>query len=89
MRMFCTTIYNNINSYFQKDPFVTFLAKFCDKMQATMCLGKTVAQVAIRWLLQTPPVTSVIIGATKIHQLEENIGAVGWKLTKEEVRFIG
>ena len=51
-------------------------------------LGKTVAQVAIRWLLQTPPVTSVLIGATKIHQLEENIGAVGWKLTEEEVRFV-
>ena len=43
-------------------------------------VGKTVPQVAIRWPLQTPPVTSVIIGATKVHQLEDNMGAVGWRL---------
>ena len=47
--------------------------------------GKTIAQVSIRWLLQTPPVTSVIVGATKIHQLEDNMGTVGWRLTQEEV----
>ena len=49
--------------------------------------GKTMAQVAIRWLLQKPPVTSVIIGAIKVHQLEENIGAVGFRLTEQEVRL--
>ena len=48
---------------------------------------KIPAQVAIRWLLQTPPVTSVIFGTTKMHQLEDNMGAAGWKLTEEEVRF--
>ena len=47
--------------------------------------GKSVAQVALRWLLQTPPVTSVIIGATKVHQLEDNMGVVGWRLTEDEV----
>ena len=50
-------------------------------------VGKTAPQVVIRWLLETPPVTSVIIGATKVHQLEDNMGAVGWRLTEEEVRF--
>ena len=48
--------------------------------------GKTVSQVAIRWLLQSPPVTSVIVGTTKVHQLEDNMGAAGWRLTDEEVR---
>ena len=47
--------------------------------------GKTVSQVAIRWLLQSPPVTSVIVGTTKVHQLEDNMGAAGWKLNEEEV----
>ena len=47
---------------------------------------KSVAQVAIRWLLQSPPVTSVIVGTTKVHQLEDNMGAAGWRLTEEEVR---
>ena len=49
--------------------------------------GKTPGQVAIRWLLQTPPVTSVIVGITKVYQLEDNMGAVGWKLTDEEVQY--
>ena len=43
------------------------------------------SQVAIRWLLQSPPVTSVIVGTTKVHQLEDNMGAAGWRLTDEEV----
>ncbi|XP_013392784.1 uncharacterized protein LOC106160667 [Lingula anatina] len=48
--------------------------------------GKTVAQVALRWLLQRPTVSAVIIGATKISQLEDNIGAsTGWELTQEQV----
>ena len=47
--------------------------------------GKTLPQVAIRWVLQRPPVTSVIIGSKKMHQLEDNVGACGWKLSQEEV----
>ena len=46
---------------------------------------KSVSQVAIRWLLQSPPVTSVIVGTTKVHQLEDNMGAAGWRLTDQEV----
>lgn len=37
--------------------------------------GVTVAQIAIAWLLARPGVTSVLIGATKMHQLEDNLGA--------------
>ena len=49
-------------------------------------LGKSAAQVAIRWLLQKHIVSSVIIGATTPEQLKDNMGAgAGWKLTKEEV----
>ncbi|KAH3885322.1 1-deoxyxylulose-5-phosphate synthase YajO-like [Dreissena polymorpha] len=48
--------------------------------------GKTVAQVALRWLLQKPQVSSVIIGATSVRQLEDNMGAsAGWSLTQEEM----
>ena len=42
-------------------------------------------QVALAWLLAKQPVTSVILGAAKLSQLEDNLGAVNVKLTAEEV----
>ena len=47
--------------------------------------GKTVAQVALNWLLQRPTVSTVIVGARNEEQLRQNLGAVGWNLTKEQV----
>ncbi len=48
-------------------------------------VGKTVPQVALNWLLQRPTVSSVIIGARNEEQLRQNLGAVGWNLTIEQV----
>ncbi len=47
--------------------------------------GKSVPQIAINWLLQRPSVSSVIIGARNEEQLRQNLGAVGWNLTAEQV----
>jgi aryl-alcohol dehydrogenase-like predicted oxidoreductase len=47
--------------------------------------GKTVPQIALNWLLQRPTVSSVIIGARNEEQLRQNLGAVGWNLTPEQV----
>jgi len=47
--------------------------------------GKTVAQVALNWLLQRPTVASVIIGARDEAQLVENLGAAGWNLSTDQV----
>jgi aryl-alcohol dehydrogenase-like predicted oxidoreductase len=47
--------------------------------------GKTHSQIALNWLLQRPTVTSVIFGARNEAQLRENLGAVGWNLTAEQV----
>ena len=46
---------------------------------------KTVPQVAINWLIGRPTVSSVIIGARNEEQLRQNLGAVGWSLTQEQV----
>jgi len=43
-------------------------------------LGKTPAQVAIRWVLEQPLVTSAIVGARTTDQFAQNLGAVGWRL---------
>ncbi|BCB78120.1 aldo/keto reductase [Phytohabitans flavus] len=47
--------------------------------------GRAVPQVAINWLLQRPTVASVIVGARDEAQLRQNLGAVGWSLTPEQV----
>ncbi len=47
--------------------------------------GKTVAQVALNWLLQRPGISNIVIGARNEEQLKQNLGAVGWNLTKEQV----
>jgi aryl-alcohol dehydrogenase-like predicted oxidoreductase len=46
--------------------------------------GRSVPQIAINWLLARPTVSSVIIGARNEEQLRQNLGAVGWSLTKEQ-----
>ena len=47
--------------------------------------GKTIPQVALNWLLQRPTVSNVIIGARDEAQLRDNLGAIGWNLTPEQV----
>jgi aryl-alcohol dehydrogenase-like predicted oxidoreductase len=47
--------------------------------------GKTVPQIALNWLLQRPTVSTVVIGARTEEQLRQNLGAVGWSLTPEQV----
>ncbi|MEV5517851.1 aldo/keto reductase [Streptomyces flaveolus] len=47
--------------------------------------GRTVPQIAINWLLRRPTVSSVLIGARNEEQLRQNLGAVGWSLTEDQV----
>jgi len=43
-------------------------------------LGRTMAQVALNWVLHAPGVTAPILGARTVAQIEDNLGAVGWTL---------
>ena len=47
--------------------------------------GKSIPQIALNWLLQRPSVANVIVGARNEAQLRENLGAVGWNLTPDQV----
>lgn len=47
--------------------------------------GASVAQVALAWLLHQSHVTSVIVGAKRLEQLDENVGATAIALTVEEI----
>lgn len=47
--------------------------------------GHKLLDLAFSWLLTRPPVSSVIAGATKPEQVEQNVTAAGWALTPDEV----
>jgi aryl-alcohol dehydrogenase-like predicted oxidoreductase len=47
--------------------------------------GRTVPQIALNWLLSRPTVSTVIIGARTEEQLRQNLGAVGWHLTPDQI----
>jgi hypothetical protein len=46
-------------------------------------LGKTRAQVALNWVATQPGITSPILGATKLSQLEDNLGAIEFSIPAE------
>jgi len=50
--------------------------------------GVSMAQVALAWLLARPAVTSVILGARTVSQLEDNLGAVDLHLEEKEVALL-
>ena len=47
--------------------------------------GRPVSQVALNWLSQRPTVCNIVIGARTEEQLKQNLGAIGWKLTAEQI----
>jgi aryl-alcohol dehydrogenase-like predicted oxidoreductase len=50
--------------------------------------GKSIPQIALNWLLQRPSVASVIVGARDEKQLRENLGAIGWTLSPEQIKVL-
>ncbi|VVC75748.1 L-glyceraldehyde 3-phosphate reductase [Aquicella siphonis] len=47
--------------------------------------GKSIPQVALNWLLQRPTVCNLVIGARNEAQLRQNLEAVGWNLTSDQI----
>ncbi|TBL69930.1 aldo/keto reductase [Paenibacillus thalictri] len=46
-------------------------------------LGKTPAQVSLNWIIHRPAVSSAIMGVSRTGHLDDNLGAVGWRLSEE------
>ncbi|HEY2891745.1 MAG TPA: aldo/keto reductase [Dongiaceae bacterium] len=61
---------------------VEALEAFCKKR------GHSMLELAFSWLLARPCVSSVIAGATRPEQLEQNVKAAGWSLTAEDLAEI-
>ena len=62
--------------------FVDWLTTFAERKKATP------AQIALAWLLAQKPWIVPIPGTTKLHRLEENIGAAAIELTSDDLREI-
>src|SRR6266404_3997076 len=60
-----------------------------EKLQAfAQSRGHTLLELAFSWLLARPQVASVIAGATRVEQVEQNVKAIGWTLSAEELAEI-
>lgn len=49
---------------------------------------KSVAQFALRWVLQQPGITTVLAGARTAAQVEENVGVTGWQIQPEDLEAV-
>ena len=62
--------------------FVDQLKKIADET------GKTVAQVVINWTIHQDGITVALCGAKRAYQIEESAGAMGWKLSPDQLSRI-
>jgi aryl-alcohol dehydrogenase (NADP+) len=53
-------------------------------VEAAEARGVSASQVALAWVARQPAVTSVILGARTVDQLEDNLASAGLELTPEE-----
>jgi 1-deoxyxylulose-5-phosphate synthase len=72
------------NLYYQEADFT--IADRCVELASRR--GVAPAQVALAWLLNKPGVTAPIVGATRLEQLDQAVGALGVTLEGDEMRFL-
>ncbi|WP_245714889.1 aldo/keto reductase [Micromonospora inyonensis] len=61
-----------------------------EHLQLLLLVGNDDDQsAALNWLLRRPTVSSVVIGARNEAQLRQNLGAVGWTLTADQMARLG
>jgi len=78
----------NLSTHF-KEPEVSCNIELAEKLSPIAVRnGRTVAQLAIAWVLRRPEVTSAIVGARKPSQIEEAAPAGDWELSKKDIAEI-
>ena len=76
------------DEYFQGEAFLKNL-KVLEKVKLiAKRLNRTPAQIALRWVLENPCVTVAIFGAKKSAQVAENIAALDFILSEEDMEFL-
>jgi aryl-alcohol dehydrogenase-like predicted oxidoreductase len=60
-----------------------------EKLQAfAQARGHTMLELAFSWLAARPQVASVIAGATRVEQIEQNVKAISWALSAADMAEI-
>ena len=76
---------------FEGDHFLRNLQKVEALKEVAASKGKTVAQLALAWVLSNPVISVALVGIKRPSELEENVGAADWVITEpeqEEIRAI-
>jgi aryl-alcohol dehydrogenase-like predicted oxidoreductase len=78
----------HITLLFQGEAFKAGLSmvKHLDRLSAKY--HKTPAQVAINWVINQKGITAAIVGSKTVKQLDDNLGALGWEMEKEDYEFL-
>ncbi|MBN1399905.1 MAG: aldo/keto reductase [Anaerolineae bacterium] len=69
---------------FRKENFLKELRVVARLQELAARYDKSVAQLAIAWVLSHPAVTVALVGMRNVKELEENVAAVDWKLSAED-----
>jgi aryl-alcohol dehydrogenase-like predicted oxidoreductase len=73
---------------FTGDVYVSHIKKVKELKKIAQKHDKTLAQLAINWLLHQKGVTTAIVGVKNPNQVEQNIGAVGWEIPENDLKEI-
>jgi aryl-alcohol dehydrogenase-like predicted oxidoreductase len=73
---------------FQEPAFSASLELVESLQKITQRHGRTVAQLAISWVLRRPEVTAAIVGARRPGQIRETAPAAGWNLSRQDIAEI-
>jgi aryl-alcohol dehydrogenase-like predicted oxidoreductase len=87
-RKFGSDDHRSRHQYFQPQELAKNLA-IAEKVKAVAKkINRQPVQVALRWILDNQIVTSALFGVTKTQQLEENLGALDFKLSKNDMEYL-
>jgi len=70
------------NAKYWTDPDLAAVARL---KQIAADHGKSLTQFALAWVLNKPGITAIVCGTTSAEQLDQNLGAVGVRLSQEEL----
>ncbi|MEN9933992.1 MAG: hypothetical protein RLZZ387_571 [Chloroflexota bacterium] len=73
---------------FQPDHYARCLEAVAQLRPIAARYGKTVAQIALNWLVAQPGVSAALVGARTVLEIEENAGAVGWALAADDLALV-
>ena len=69
---------------FKGENFLRNLEKVEDLKEYAAAKGKTVAQLAIAWVMSNPVISVALVGARNSAEIEENVEAAAWAMTEDE-----